>query len=526
MRYDEELPDYILVMVVNKKSRLQMHEDLHLFLEDNTTLFVDWLHDQVLKKLQKVTVAKKKTPRELVPSVIVKQEEERKKRKNATSFLEDQTPAEVAEKLLGKTLKEDKQPEEEIITKTESSQECTSTSEKCSNESNLEIELNDNSRKAPLSSNDQKGSSVKEPVVPLDQSSSECNQSIIRSETVEPEKETLEKIHETVKNHKIDQNVEHGKRTKKSNEDNLSDSSCKKRKSTIVKPKITSVVSIKNRLGIASPRKKFEVHREKEALDNRHRNTEVCHFESADQKHNFLRSKNVDTKDNSKSRDTDIKMRGLEKPADIKNRIGSSRDDKSNTNIDVREKIEVIEKPVFNIKDRLGTCSNSRMQKQSTTEVQHSKRERNLPALEKERNNFRGKNVKYRLGPMKKKSRVSQLNLLTEDDEDDQSVINFGPIKSHIVAVQKPVPENSNRKRLNSNDKQISDAEDEGLEGCKIPSKVIVTPRPLKPLQPTQKRATQSLLLRAIAEANQSVVRQKKPDPSLMVTIRKLDLNY
>lgn len=91
VRYDEELPDYILVMVVNKKSRQQMHDDLNLFLESCTTPFVDWLHDQVLKKLQKVTVAKKKSLREFVPTVVVKQEEERKKKKTTTSFLEDRS---------------------------------------------------------------------------------------------------------------------------------------------------------------------------------------------------------------------------------------------------------------------------------------------------------------------------------------------------------------------------------------------------------------------------------------------------
>lgn len=112
VHYDEELPDYILVMVVNKKSRQQMHNDLNLFLEDCTTVFVDWLHDQVLKKLQKVTVAKKKSSREFVPTVIVKQEEERKKKKiSATSFLEDQAAEQssVVEKFPDKSTKSDKQ---------------------------------------------------------------------------------------------------------------------------------------------------------------------------------------------------------------------------------------------------------------------------------------------------------------------------------------------------------------------------------------------------------------------------------
>ena len=33
---DEELPDYIMVMVANKKSQDQMTEDLSLFLGNNT----------------------------------------------------------------------------------------------------------------------------------------------------------------------------------------------------------------------------------------------------------------------------------------------------------------------------------------------------------------------------------------------------------------------------------------------------------------------------------------------------------
>ncbi|KAM3955111.1 uncharacterized protein ACR2FA_011018, partial [Aphomia sociella] len=52
---DDELPDYVMVMVANKRTRAQMEDDLQLFLSDNTELFVNWLH-QVLKKLQEVTV--------------------------------------------------------------------------------------------------------------------------------------------------------------------------------------------------------------------------------------------------------------------------------------------------------------------------------------------------------------------------------------------------------------------------------------------------------------------------------------
>jgi hypothetical protein len=53
---DEELPDYIMVMVANRRSHEQMEDDLQLFLGSNTEEFTGWLH-QVLQKLQEVTVA-------------------------------------------------------------------------------------------------------------------------------------------------------------------------------------------------------------------------------------------------------------------------------------------------------------------------------------------------------------------------------------------------------------------------------------------------------------------------------------
>ncbi|XP_044749183.1 zinc finger CCCH domain-containing protein 14 [Coccinella septempunctata] len=52
---DDELPDYIMVMVANKRTKTQMNEDLSLFLKKKTSTFVDWLHI-VLKKLKEVTV--------------------------------------------------------------------------------------------------------------------------------------------------------------------------------------------------------------------------------------------------------------------------------------------------------------------------------------------------------------------------------------------------------------------------------------------------------------------------------------
>ncbi|XP_047184786.1 zinc finger CCCH domain-containing protein 14 isoform X2 [Scophthalmus maximus] len=52
---DEELPDYIMVMVANKKTSQQMADDLSLFLGNNTIKFTAWLNG-VLEKLRCVAV--------------------------------------------------------------------------------------------------------------------------------------------------------------------------------------------------------------------------------------------------------------------------------------------------------------------------------------------------------------------------------------------------------------------------------------------------------------------------------------
>ncbi|XP_046382945.1 zinc finger CCCH domain-containing protein 14 isoform X2 [Ischnura elegans] len=53
---DEELPDYIMVMVANNRSKTEMIDDLQLFLGAHTEKFISWLL-QVLQKLQEVTLA-------------------------------------------------------------------------------------------------------------------------------------------------------------------------------------------------------------------------------------------------------------------------------------------------------------------------------------------------------------------------------------------------------------------------------------------------------------------------------------
>merc|ERR1711944_160705 len=47
-RYDDdELPDYIMVMIGNKRSRSDMTNDLNLFLAEDTPKFIKWLFDHM-----------------------------------------------------------------------------------------------------------------------------------------------------------------------------------------------------------------------------------------------------------------------------------------------------------------------------------------------------------------------------------------------------------------------------------------------------------------------------------------------
>ncbi|KAF4091969.1 hypothetical protein AMELA_G00015690 [Ameiurus melas] len=64
---DEELPDYIMVMVANKKNAQQMADDLSLFLGNNTIKFTVWLHG-VLEKLRSTTVEPASLRPKLLPS--------------------------------------------------------------------------------------------------------------------------------------------------------------------------------------------------------------------------------------------------------------------------------------------------------------------------------------------------------------------------------------------------------------------------------------------------------------------------
>ncbi|KAM0731215.1 Zinc finger CCCH domain-containing protein 14 [Formica fusca] len=610
VRYDEELPDYILVMVVNKKSRQQMHDDLNLFLEDCTTIFVDWLHDQVLKKLQKVTIAKKKTSREFVPTVVVKQEEERKKRKlSATSFLEDQTTEQSAvDKPLDKNAKNDKQhpvQKQQTIKPFVSNQNSEQSYSKSAEKNAKSVQSNKNKTDEALTHNSescQESASSNRPQQSLARDENTMKESAAsensaaktadahrdqRSSEVAPGNKCLKRSLETSssRHDSVEKRDNEVKRSKPSEEEEKEDAATssspdtvsRKLKSCVNKPKITSVVSVKNRLGIVSPRKKFEVYREKEG-NGRSRPLEKRFEKSHRYDNDRSKNRNFETDDRNSRRNRDGESsrhhEQVNRLNDVRSRIESNKNERLNKNVaESRERILnpssktdiSARKSTCTVKDRLGIANiNNKTQKQSVKSQEATDYRNNSRSLEQIGNNT--KNIKDRLGPVKnnfrpvhkrRQSRDSEadesmmpMNLGAEEEEqeeddeldnDDQSMT--GPVKSRIVAVNRSASSavaKIERKRSRTtnevsfnttqhsgygsaksqSDKMergtSSDVDDVNIEDTRLPSKVIVTPRPLKPLQPTQKRATQSLLLRAVAEANQSVVKQKNPEPSLL----------
>lgn len=612
VRYDEELPDYILVMVVNKKSRQQMHADLNLFLENCTTVFVDWLHDQVLKKLQKVTVAKKKSSREFVPTVVVKQEEERKKRKmSATSFLEDQAAEQSTasvEKFLDKSVKGDKpQPaqKQQAIKSSVPNQNPERAHSRSAERSTVMKDVHSKSRTDEASTMHGGGSyqdsvSSKRPqpsfghdentrdVVAPENPAADSYRDPKASEALEKSlKRSLEMSGN--RHDSTEKRNNEAKRPKPSEEEkedaNASsspDTASRKLKSCVNKPRITSVVSVKNRLGIVSPRKKFETYKEKEG-NGRYRPSEKRPFEKPHRYDNGRggKGRNFETDDRSSRRnrdgDSSRHYEAANKVNDVRSRIESNKNERLSRNAEPsRERIlnsssktgASAKKSACTIKDRLGIAGiNSKAQRQSVKSQETADYRNNSKSSEQAGNN--SKNIKDRLGPLRNNFRPVQRQRQLRGSEEDESLVSLnpgvevdereeekededeadndeqspiGPVKSHIVAVNKfsarierkrmkmsnEVSFNATqstgysghggvKSQLDKLDKEMSSDVDEDAD-MKLPSKVIVTPRPLKPLQPTQKRATQSLLLRAVAEANQSVVTQKNPEPSLFVS--------
>lgn len=612
VRYDEELPDYILVMVVNKKSRQQMHDDLNLFLEDCTTVFVDWLHDQVLKKLQKVTVAKKKSSREFVPTVVVKQEEERKKRKiSATSFLEDQAVEQSTEKPMGKnaTTRDDRpaalQKQQTVKTSVPANQNSEQSHNRNAEKNGKGVQSKSRAEEASTHVVDHQESAVSSKK-PQQQQNSAHDDSTTRETAVSDSsaartgvshrdqrtgegKSLKRSLTETSSGHhdgaekKGDHDAKRSKSSEEEKEVAASSSSTdttRKLKSCVNKPRITSVVSVKNRLGVVSPRKKFEIYREKAsgAEGNGRGRQSNKRFDRHRYGNNgrggsFQRNRNFEADERSRrnrdggdSRHHEANM----KITDVRSRIENSKNERLGRNLadSARERINssskvvnAAKKPACTIKDRLGVAGVGKTQKQPVKSQDTVADYRNPKSAEQARDSANNvKNIKNRLGPLKNNFRPvrkggARLSRNSEDDdclnlganeEEEEELDNdeeSSAVKSHIVAVNRPAIARIDKKRPKVSEvpfnavahhigypghgakSQADKAErgtssdvDEDIEDTRLPSKVIVTPRPLKPLQPTQKRATQSLLLRAVAEANQSVVTQKNPEPSMLVS--------
>ncbi|KAK9870253.1 hypothetical protein WA026_006339 [Henosepilachna vigintioctopunctata] len=110
---DDELPDYIMVMVANKRTKTQMNEDLNLFLNTKTSTFVDWLHI-VLKKLKEVTVtnlevykkAEKRKSSDVPSSTKVKKEKRIKKEKNTINY-DNEKSVKQEKEVINKSLTDD-----------------------------------------------------------------------------------------------------------------------------------------------------------------------------------------------------------------------------------------------------------------------------------------------------------------------------------------------------------------------------------------------------------------------------------
>ncbi|CCD71770.1 Zinc finger CCCH domain-containing protein 14 [Caenorhabditis elegans] len=83
---DDELPDYIMVMIANKKEKVQMKDDLNLFIGKSTAKFVDWLFDlfdrlQNASNKQGETSKKEEDKRKELEATAAAKEHEEKRRK-------------------------------------------------------------------------------------------------------------------------------------------------------------------------------------------------------------------------------------------------------------------------------------------------------------------------------------------------------------------------------------------------------------------------------------------------------------
>lgn len=495
-----------------------MNEDLNLFLEDNTDTFVDWLHDQVLKKLQKVTVAKKK---KITPSAAVKQEDEKKIKTED----ESKSPSDKPEL----TAKQERDQEfEELVgdlallneeDSKASFNEFGYNEEKLTAETNLSEVIDDGSIDGYL---EKKDTSDKNPKIYnfSDTEKMEDSPKLSINKAADKVDHPLDSSKKKATNilEEISSKKTQNLKRPKISYDSGSDSD-KKLKSSVSKPKLTSVVTVKSRLGKTSSKKL-------EALGKVSTDVRTLLKKS----HDESRKKETLSERSSFSPNKSAVKRKLHSD-DLK--IDSCRRDKSSSKKlksekpsklgDLRDEINQIKKS-STVKSRLGISNihvENNISPKSSSLLKETK-----PKLS---------NVKSRLG-IRVPSRESSVELPDYIDEDDADSILNTSLKSHIIAIKKTKVDNlktknklltkKKKKLIKAEEKDSSENSEEEIAQSKFPSKVIVTPRPLKPLQPFQRRATQSLLLKAVAEANKSVVMQKKVDPCLKVRIYKINFFF
>merc|ERR1711953_28329 len=80
---DDELPDYIMVLVANKKTQEQMKDDLSLFLHNHADVFTDWLQDILNKLKQVATTGGKKKAEKSTKEKKKKGDKDKKKKKKS-----------------------------------------------------------------------------------------------------------------------------------------------------------------------------------------------------------------------------------------------------------------------------------------------------------------------------------------------------------------------------------------------------------------------------------------------------------
>jgi len=151
---DDELPDYIMVMVANNRTKEQMEEDLGLFLNNNCGAFTNWLH-AVLEKLKKVTLEE-----------VTKKDSKKKKVKKVSEKISKKPSKEVKDRVR-ETKDRDRKSKTERLEK-KSSRSAKTGGEKSKSEKNANMEeLGERKRKKPVSLDDTGGKDGYDPALLL-----------------------------------------------------------------------------------------------------------------------------------------------------------------------------------------------------------------------------------------------------------------------------------------------------------------------------------------------------------------------